>query len=383
VAYATGLASRVIAREAEWKDVNVAHRWDQCGVSGGCGPADNTHAFDYTLLGMGSMLWAIHDLSGFDATINSYRSYLLSQQDASGTWDVGDLQITSFVTVGLASVGGTGTGTAVQNAVAFYIANQQPNFGWPFSIVNGVSGGEYSSVDAQVIRAVDTLFSTQSGLGIAVTPAQLATVTFDQVASSGSTTVVAQQSDGALPFGYALVNGLTYDVQTTAAVSGASTVCFSSALTAGLTDARILHKENGKFVDRTHDNNCAQAGTLSSFAIATIDPTAVDTEAPQLSVTLSPSVLSRHHNKLVTVTATITVTDNADPSPAITLVSISVSGRDRGRKADVVDAAIGTDDRSFKLRAERVKGGRVYTVVYRATDRSGNLSEVTREVVVP
>jgi len=394
VAYASGIANRVIAREADWKDVTVAHRWDQCADTAGCGPVGNKLAFDHTLLGMGSMLWAMHDLPGFDTKIGEYRSWLLSQQDATGTWDVGDLQITSFDVVGLAAVGGTGTNTALQNAVGFYIENQLANSGWPFSIVNGVSSREYSSVDAQIIRAVATLFGTPSGQAIAVVPAQLATVTFDRVDASGSTTVVALPSDAPLPFGYQIANGLTYEVTTSATVTGPSTVCFSPALLAGLSDVRILHKESGVFVDRTTVRRggssdppdpsaaCAQADSLSTYAIATIDPNAVDSEAPQLSVTLSPSVLSPANNKMLTVTATITVTDSADPNPAITLVSITIGGGDNGKKDDIEDAAIGSDDRSFRLRAEKVKGGRVYTIVYRATDRSGNFREVTREVVV-
>ena len=128
---------------------------------------------------------------------------------------------------------------------------------------------------------------------------------------------------------------------------------------------------------------CAQSGSLSSFAIATIDPNAIDSEAPQLSVTLSPATLSPANNKMVTITATIGVTDNADPNPAITLVSITIGGGDKGSKGDIEDAAFGSDDRSFRLRAEKNKGGRVYTIVYRATDRSGNITDVTRDVIVP
>ncbi|HEX6163367.1 MAG TPA: carboxypeptidase-like regulatory domain-containing protein [Vicinamibacterales bacterium] len=271
VSYAVGLANRVVAREAEWKDVNVLHRWDQCGVASGCGPADNKRAFDYTLLGMGSMLWAIHDLPGFDSTIASYRSHLLAQQDATGSWDVGDLQITSYAGLGLGAVGGTGTSEAIHKAIAFFIEHQLPNSGFPFSFVNGVAGNEYSVVDSEVIRAIDVAFSTQAGVNVQVTPAQLANVTFTEVTQPGSTTVVASASSGTLPDGYTIVPGLTYTVSTTAVTGGTSTVCFSAAL-AGGGDARILHREGNRFVDRTAAPNCAEVDTLDAFAIATIDP---------------------------------------------------------------------------------------------------------------
>jgi hypothetical protein len=387
VSYASGLAQRVIDREVDWKDVDVAHRWDQCGNPAGCGPAGNERAFDYTLLGMGSMLWAIHDLSGFDTTIDSYRAWLLSQQDAAGTWDVGDLQITAYAGLGLGAVGGPGTSDAILSAVAFYIERQLANGGWPFSYVNGVAGSEFTMVDSEVIRAIDILFSTQSGEAVHVTPAQLATVSFSSVTQSGSTTVVARQASGVLPWGYILVEGLTYEVQTSATVSGASTVCFSNALTTGLTDVRILHKEGDRFVDRSailsgqaSGGNCARADSLNTFAIARKDPNAVDTESPALSVTVSPTVLSPPNNRMVTITAAISASDNTGVAPSIALVSIDVSGSDRGKKEAVEGAALGSDDRVFQLRAQK---GRVYTVVYRATDASGNATLVSKQISVP
>ena len=52
---------------------------------------------------------------------------------------------------------------------------------------------------------------------------------------------------------------------------------------------------------------------------------------------------------------------------------------------DIQGAALGTDDRSFQLRAERsAKGtGRIYTVTYRATDASGNGKTASATVTVP
>ena len=384
IAYATGLADRIVAREADWKDLNPLHRWDQCGDPAGCGPAGNKHAFDYTLLGMGSMLWAIHDLPGFAAKITEYRTFLIAQQDAAGSWDVGDLQITSYVALGLGAVGGTGTTAAIQSAVSFFLAHQLPNGGWPFSFVNGVNGNEYAMVDSEVMRAIATLYSTQAGESVTVAPSQLATVTFSVVTVAGETTVVALPATGTLPAGYSIVEGLTYQVETTAEIAGPATICFKPALTAGLADVRILHKEGDAFVDRTSGINCAEASGLNTFAIALFDPSAIDAEPPSLSVTLSPSVLSPANNKLVTITATIAASDNADPAPAIALVSITIGGGDIGKKDDIAGADLGTDDRSFQLRAEKSgKSGRVYTIVYRATDASGNSTEVSTQVSVP
>jgi len=53
---------------------------------------------------------------------------------------------------------------------------------------------------------------------------------------------------------------------------------------------------------------------------------------------------------------------------------------------DIDEAAFGTDDRSFELRATRASGssdGRVYTITYRATDSAGNSTLATATVLVP
>jgi hypothetical protein len=245
-------------------------------------------------------------------------------------------------------------------------------------------GPEYSNVNSEVTRAIAMLDGTQPGEFVHVTPAQLSSVMFSEVLSAGATTVVALSASAPVPFGYRLAPGLTYEVATSASIAGASTVCFSTALLHGLTDVRILHKEGGRFVDRTAADNCATVDTLETFAIAEIDPNAIDSEAPSLSVTLSPATLSPANNKLITIDATITASDNADPDPAITLVSITIGGDANGKNEDIVDAAFGTDDRSFQLRAEKSgKSGRVYTIVYRATDRSGNATDVSAQVFVP
>ncbi|MCI0656188.1 MAG: hypothetical protein L0170_03855, partial [Acidobacteria bacterium] len=52
---------------------------------------------------------------------------------------------------------------------------------------------------------------------------------------------------------------------------------------------------------------------------------------------------------------------------------------------DIQGAAFGTPDFDFLLRSERSElgDGRIYIVVYRATDATGNVSWITRRVSVP
>ena len=395
VSYAGAAASRVVAREADWKDTNPAHRFDQC-PSGACGPPDNPYAFDYTIAAEGSLLWSFNDLPGFDAQISEYRSFLVAQQDPQGSWDVGDSQITAYVLFGLAAVGGTGTDAAMSAAAAYYIVNQLPSGGWPSYVSASGNGGEYAEVDAEVERAMQTLFSTPAGSNVSVAPAQLSTLTFTTVTSSGLTSVVATNPsapNGIAP-GFHVVDNLTYDVITTAAVEGQITACFTVpwiADAATFADLRVLHLEGGVLVDRTllppspqapdfaRRRVCGLTATLSPFAIALREP---DTTPPSIAVTLTPSVLRPANDRLVTVRATITVTDDRDPAPTVQLLSIT--GNQPLGRHDVQGAAIGTDDRVFKLRADRGEPGRslIYTVVYRATDASGNPSDAVGTVVV-
>ena len=283
--YALAAATHVRNIEPNWKDTDPSHSF-------GRGPIDNPQAFDYTILAAGSLLWALHDLPGFDEQISEYRSFLLEHQDQSGYWMGGNSQTTAYVMIGLASVAGAGTEAAITKAANNFLAHQLTTGGWPFSIATGGNPGEYSQVNAEVLRAMSMLFSTPAGANVSVTPAQLSTVTFSEVTNSGVTTVVAidQATAPQVSGGFDVVGGLTYQVTTTAAISGDIVVCFSVPW---ITDAaafdavRILHGEDGVLVDRTvlapdepapdFENRrvCARTSSLSPFAVALERPDVV------------------------------------------------------------------------------------------------------------
>jgi uncharacterized repeat protein (TIGR01451 family) len=119
----------------------------------------------------------------------------------------------------------------------------------------------------------------------------------------------------------------------------------------------------------------------------------LDVAPPTLDVSVSPAMLWPPDHKFQDVTATITVKDNCDPNPSVTLASVTsnepatgfLGNGDKG--PDIEGADIGTDVRIISLRSERGTGqgstGRVYTITYRATDRSGNFTERTATVTVP
>src|SRR5205814_1602043 len=148
---------------------------------------------------------------------------------------------------------------------------------------------------------------------------------------------------------------------------------------------RILQVNGATFVDRTvlapdspapsFDSRrvCARSTSLEPFVIVTRDVT-----PPAISVTLTPSAIWPPNGKMVGITATIVASDDLDPAPRIELVSI-VGNDAKGRGSDVGDAAFGTDDRHFTVRASP---DAIYTVMYRATDAAGNATEAVASVVV-
>lgn len=115
-----------------------------------------------------------------------------------------------------------------------------------------------------------------------------------------------------------------------------------------------------------------------------------DLAAPTISVALSTTTLWPPNHKLVPITATVRVSDRCDPTAVAKLVSVTSNEPDNGNgdgdtAGDIQGVSLGTADTTFALRAER-KGngdGRVYTIVYRVTDASGNAATATAYVRVP
>ena len=117
----------------------------------------------------------------------------------------------------------------------------------------------------------------------------------------------------------------------------------------------------------------------------------VDTTPPALTVGLSPGTLAPPNHRMVDITATVAAADLCGGRSLVLASAVSsepddaAGPSDGSTSGDIQDAAIGTEDVAFKLRAERNGHGtgRTYTVVYRATDESQNVTERTATVVVP
>jgi hypothetical protein len=107
-----------------------------------------------------------------------------------------------------------------------------------------------------------------------------------------------------------------------------------------------------------------------------------DTTPPVLTVTLTPSTMPAN-SRMVPISATITVKDDYDPAPTVQLEAIM--SNEVVDKDDVRGAEPGTDDRQFQLKAAHTEGnhaGRIYTVVYSATDGTGNKTTASATITV-
>jgi hypothetical protein len=118
------------------------------------------------------------------------------------------------------------------------------------------------------------------------------------------------------------------------------------------------------------------------------DPLLPEAEPPSLSVAISPRSIWPPNHRFVPISVAISVTDNCSRNSMVWLDSISSSEPESGVTAgdvgpDIVDAAYGSFDTSFSLRAERWGISRTYYVTYAARDNAGNITRSTITVLVP
>jgi hypothetical protein len=122
----------------------------------------------------------------------------------------------------------------------------------------------------------------------------------------------------------------------------------------------------------------------------TVDASVVDTTPPELDVVLDRDVLWPPNHLMSGIVATITATDPCESNPTVVLTSITSDEPDDAKgdghfPDDIQEATYGSLDTQFLLRAERqgTGSGRTYTIVYTASDMSGNIGRDTVCVRVP
>jgi hypothetical protein len=118
-------------------------------------------------------------------------------------------------------------------------------------------------------------------------------------------------------------------------------------------------------------------------ATITVPIEQLDMTPPTVVVTLNPNKLRPSDDKLIPINVIFTVKeDDYDRLPEIKLESITAN--EPLEPGDIRDASFGIDDRYIKLRAHHNgSSDRIYTVIYSATDASGNQSLTSATVTVP
>ena len=122
----------------------------------------------------------------------------------------------------------------------------------------------------------------------------------------------------------------------------------------------------------------------------------VDITSPEISVSVSPNTLWPPNHKMVLITPMITVSDNCDPTPVYELTSIIMNeGDETNTFSPDYDSTLGDgntindiqvdENGDIYLRAEKsgLGSGRIYTIIYTATDASGNSASTSVTVTVP
>jgi hypothetical protein len=114
-------------------------------------------------------------------------------------------------------------------------------------------------------------------------------------------------------------------------------------------------------------------------------PPACDaTQAPSLSLTLSPTVLWPPNHKLVPITLTTHAVDSCDPAPTVQCSAIS-NGMLRSKRSGHHSPDVVWTNGLLYLRAERNGDdlGRTYTVTCTARDSAGRVTTTSAAVTVP
>ena len=118
--------------------------------------------------------------------------------------------------------------------------------------------------------------NTPAGSGVGVTLTTAVSLTFDSVATSGTTGVTRTNTGPEPPAGFSLGHPPTYyELSTTAVFSGSVEVCINYTGTnyGNESKLKLFHLEEGKWVDRTvsrdttNDIICASVTSLSPFAV--------------------------------------------------------------------------------------------------------------------
>lgn len=226
-------------------------------------------------------------------------------------------------------------------------------------------------------------------------PGQLANTSVSEVRLSYSEAVRDTGPTGlhsaSNPASYSLLNTTTGQSVTIASVRY-DAATFQAVLVLAPGSAPLADGKYQLVIKGKDASNAIQdlAGNSLGGGVDTTVVFTVDAHAPEVKLVLTPNILWPPNHQLVEVQAKLTLSDAVDSKPRVTLLSITsnepdVSAGTGNFANDIQNAAFGTDDRKFSLRAERSGEGpgRIYTITYFVQDAAGNGRVVSGVVIVP
>jgi hypothetical protein len=130
--------------------------------------------------------------------------------------------------------------------------------------------------------------------------------------------------------------------------------------------------------------SCVASDAAGNASSCSTSVTVVDTTAPSLTLSASPTVLWPPNHALVPINLSYSASDVCDPHPAVSCTASSNQPASGGGSGNTNPDVVWSNGKLF-LRAERAGtlGDRVYTVSCTATDASGNTRTATTTVTVP
>ena len=187
-------------------------------------------------------------------------------------------------------------------------------------------------------------------------------------------------------------DGFSASFSADASGSPVPTVQWEVSSNGGSTFAAIpgATNKNYSFIAASGDNNNQYRAvfTNASGSATTNAATLTIATPPTMTVELTPKLILSNSGVMQTIAANVVVAGGCNPSFELSFIDSSDpdDGVFPGDQAnDVQNAALGTADVSFDLRAERdpTKDARVYEVYYALVDDGGFYQEVIKPVVVP
>jgi hypothetical protein len=230
-----------------------------------------------------------------------------------------------------------------------------------------------------------TSVPTDTGTDITVEfPDAGTTITFPEVTSEGNTYVNTSSDVYNAPVSnFSTCDPMTYyDIHTTATFTPPATVCiYYDYACSNPENARLLHRENGQWVDVTTSNDTDDhvvCGEVNSFSLFGVVQRPVDNPPVITDASASPAVLWPPNNKIVDVTINYTATDDWS-TPTCEITSVTANEPISSSDYQIVDA------HHVKLIAQRLGSGngRNYDVTITCVDDFGQSSTQTVTVIVP